>query len=52
MRTVSKTFKDGDFIYRQGEDSRWAFEVLEGSVELVKDGAEGASVIARRRAGE
>ncbi len=52
MRTVSKTFKDGDFIYRQGEDSRWAFEVLEGSVELVKDGAEGAAVIARLRAGE
>ena len=52
MRTVSKTYKDGDFIYRQGEDSRWAFEVLEGSVELVKDGAEGASVIARLRAGE
>ena len=52
MRTVSKTYTDGDFIYRQGEDSRWAFEVLEGSVELVKDGAEGASVIARLRAGE
>ena len=52
MRTVTKTFKDGEIIYRQGEDSHWAFEVLEGSVELVKDGPEGLAVIARLRAGE
>jgi hypothetical protein len=52
LRTVSKAYKDGDLIYRQGEDSRWAYEVLEGSVELVKESAEGASVIARCRAGE
>ena len=52
MRTVTKTYKDGEIIYRQGEDSQWAFEVLEGSVELIKDGPEGPTVMARLKAGE
>ena len=52
MRTVTKTYKDGEIIYRQGEDSHWAFEVLEGSVELTKDGPEGPTVMARLKAGE
>ena len=52
LRTVTKTYKDGELIYRQGEDSQWAFEVLEGSVELVKNGPEGATVMARLKAGE
>lgn len=52
LRTVTKSYKDGDVIYRQGEDSRWAFEVLEGSVELTKDGPDGAVVMARLRPGE
>lgn len=52
MRTVTKTYKDGETIYRQGEESQWAFEVLGGSVELVKDGPEGLTVVARLKAGE
>ncbi len=52
LRTVTKTYKDGETIYRQGEDSQWAFEVLEGSVELIKDGPEGVTVMARLKAGE
>ncbi len=52
LRTVTKAYKDGEIIYRQGEDSQWAFEVLEGSVELVKDGPDGQLVMARLKAGE
>jgi hypothetical protein len=52
VRTVTKTFKDREIIYRQGDESDWAFEVLEGSVELIKDGPEGLTVLARHRAGE
>ncbi|MGZ6187062.1 MAG: cyclic nucleotide-binding domain-containing protein [Candidatus Binataceae bacterium] len=52
MRTVTKTYRDGEVIYRQGEESRWAFEVLEGSVELIKDSAEGSTVVSRLKAGE
>ena len=52
MRTVTKSYRDGEVIYRQGEESRWAFEVLEGSVELIKDSADGSTVVSRLRAGE
>ena len=52
MRTVTKAFRDGETIYRQGEESRWAFEVLEGIVELTKDGDEGATLVARAKAGD
>ena len=52
MRTVTKSYKDGEIIYRQGDDSQWAFEVLEGTVELVKDGADGPTVLQRLKAGE
>lgn len=52
MKTVTKAYRDGESIYRQGEESLWAFEVLEGSVELIKDGPEGPVVLSRLRAGE
>ena len=52
MQTVTKSFKDGEVIYRQGDDSHWAFEILEGSVEHLKDGPEGLVVLARLKAGE
>ena len=52
MRTVTKAFRDGEIIYRQGEESRWAFELLEGSVELVKDGPEGQVLLARAKPGD
>ena len=40
MRTVTKAFRDGEIIYREGEESRWAFEILEGAVELATDAGE------------
>jgi len=52
VSTVTKTFRDGETIYRQGEESRWAFEILEGSVELFRSGPEGQTSIARLKAGE
>ena len=52
MRTITKTFRDGEAIYRQGEESLWAYEVLDGSVEMIKDGPEGLTVMARLKAGE
>jgi CRP-like cAMP-binding protein len=52
LRTITRTFRDGESIYRQGDESHWAFEVLEGSVELLKDGPEGVTVMARLKAGE
>lgn len=52
MRTITKVFRDGESIYHQGDESLWAFEVLEGAVELVRDGPEGLTVMARLKAGE
>ncbi len=52
LRTVTKSYKDGELIYRQGEDSQWAYEVLEGTVELFKDGPQGTVISARLKAGE
>ena len=52
MRTITKAFRDGESIYRQGDESHWAFEVLEGAVELIKDGPEGLTVLARLKPGE
>src|SRR5688572_2809097 len=52
LRTVTKSFQDGDILYRQGEESRWAFELLEGKVELTRDGPGGTTVLAQLKAGE
>ena len=52
MRTTSKTFKDGDTIYAAGEDSDYAYEVLEGAVEITTEGPEGPTVQARVKAGQ
>lgn len=34
MQTVTKSFEAGDIIYVEGEESRWAYEIIEGTVEL------------------
>ncbi len=52
MRTITKPFRDGDTIYSEGDESRWAFEVLEGVVELTKDGPEGSTLVARAKTGD
>jgi CRP-like cAMP-binding protein len=52
VKTVTKTFRDGELIFSRGEDSRWAFELLEGTVEIIGEGEAGPSVLARLKAGE
>lgn len=52
MRTTTKTYKDGEFIYTAGDDSDWAYELLEGSVELIIDGPEGLTTQARIKQGQ
>jgi len=52
VKTVTKTFKDGELIYSRGEESRWAFELLDGSVEIIGTGENGPSVMARLKPGE
>lgn len=52
MQTVTKSFNAGDTIYVEGEESRWAFEVLEGQVELIGNGPEGPVIQAQLSAGE
>ncbi|MBL8644353.1 MAG: cyclic nucleotide-binding domain-containing protein [Rhodospirillaceae bacterium] len=56
MKTATKTFKDGELIYARGDESRWAFELLEGSVEIIGQGNDGGDdgpkVLARLKAGE
>jgi len=52
VKTVTKTFKDGELIYTRGQESRWAFELLEGSVEIIGEGDNGPSVLARLKPGE
>ncbi|MCB2108540.1 MAG: cyclic nucleotide-binding domain-containing protein [Rhodobacteraceae bacterium] len=51
MRTVTKTFKDGEIIYTEGETSNWAFEILEGSVEIYVDGPDGLTLDGKLEAG-
>ncbi len=41
MQTVTKSYQAGETIYAQGEDSRWAYEILEGEVELFAAGEAG-----------
>ena len=52
MKTATKTFIDGELIFVRGEESRWAFELLEGVVEIIGDGDNGPSVLGRIKAGE
>ncbi|MBL8630736.1 MAG: cyclic nucleotide-binding domain-containing protein [Rhodospirillaceae bacterium] len=52
MKTATKSFKDGELIYARGDESRWAFELLEGSVEIIGDGDDGPTVLARLKTGE
>ncbi len=52
MKTATKTFIDGELIFARGEESRWAFELLEGVVEIIGDGETGPSVLTRIKPGE
>lgn len=52
VKTATKSFKDGELIYARGDESRWAFELLEGSVEIIGEGEDGPMVLARLKPGE
>lgn len=52
MQTVTKSYKAGDIIYAEGEESRWAFEVLDGQVELIGNGPEGPVIQSQLTEGE
>ena len=52
MESITKSFTDGDVIYREGEASRWAFEILEGRVDIIKDGPDGPTIFSRLKDGD
>lgn len=52
METVTKSYKAGEYIFTEGEESRWAYEILEGRVDLVGDGPEGLVVHAQLSEGD
>ncbi|MDX2142767.1 MAG: cyclic nucleotide-binding domain-containing protein [Rhodospirillaceae bacterium] len=52
MKSTTKTFNDGELIFSRGEKSRWAFELIDGTVEIIGDGEDGPKVLARLKAGE
>ncbi len=52
MKTVTKSFETGDTIYSEGEESRWAYEIVEGTVELFGNGPSGPVVHAHLSDGE
>lgn len=52
MKTVTKSFETGDTIYSEGEESRWAYEIIEGTVELFGNGASGPEIHATLSDGE
>ncbi|MEQ8508113.1 MAG: cyclic nucleotide-binding domain-containing protein [Rhodospirillaceae bacterium] len=41
VQTVTKTYSANNIIYSEGEESRWAFEIISGTVELFGAGPEG-----------
>jgi CRP-like cAMP-binding protein len=52
VKTVTKSFETGDTIYSEGEESRWAYEIVEGTVELFGNGPSGPVVHAHLSDGE
>ena len=41
MKKAQQTFNDGDTIFREGEPSDRAFEIVSGKVEIAKQGDDG-----------
>ncbi len=52
METVTKSFEAGEFIYHEGEESRWAYEILEGRIELIGKEPEGPVIHAQLSDGD
>ena len=52
LKKAQQTFNDGETIFREGEASDRAFEIVSGNVEIVKRGDDGAVRLALLSAGE
>jgi hypothetical protein len=52
VQTVTKSFQAGDIIYAEGEESRWAYEILDGDVELISNGPKGPVIHASLSMGD
>ena len=52
MKKAQQTFNDGDTIFREGEASDRAFEIVSGNIEIVKRGDDGDVRLALLGAGE
>lgn len=52
MKKTQQTFNDGDTIFREGEPSDKAFEIVSGNVEISKRGDDGEVRLALLGAGE
>ncbi|MCH8237813.1 MAG: cyclic nucleotide-binding domain-containing protein [Proteobacteria bacterium] len=52
MKKAQQTFNDGETIFREGEASDRAFEIVSGNVEIVKRGDDGEVRLALLSAGE
>lgn len=52
MKKTRQTFNDGDVIFREGDPSDTAYEIISGTVEIVKQGDDGTVGLARLSAGE
>ncbi|NQU60308.1 MAG: cyclic nucleotide-binding domain-containing protein [Rhodospirillales bacterium] len=52
MKKTKQTFSDGDVIFREGDTSDTAYEIVSGTVEIGKQGGDGTVKLARLSAGE
>ena len=52
MKKTAQTFNDGEVIFREGESSDTAYEIVSGNVEIAKTGDDGEMRLAVLKAGE
>ena len=52
MKKSEAQFQDGETLFREGEPSRSAFVIVEGDVELTKEGEKGRVTLAVLKPGE
>jgi tetratricopeptide (TPR) repeat protein len=52
VKTTTKTYQNGDLIFARGDKSRAAYELIDGSVEILGEGDGEPKVLARLKVGE
>jgi CRP-like cAMP-binding protein/tetratricopeptide (TPR) repeat protein len=52
LKKIAQTFNDGDVIFREGESSDTAYEIVSGNVEIAKTGDDGEMRLAVLKPGE